>query len=65
MDDTAYTRKQVAQVLHSSLPIVDKLLRRDQHPLPCVRLGARKIVIPATSLVEWLEEEAAENARAV
>lgn len=50
------TRKQVAQFLNLSIPTIVKLERREENPLPGIRIG-KKVIYPATLVNEWLDAE--------
>ncbi len=58
METFAFTRKEAAGACNISLPTLDAYLRRQDRPMPHIRVG-RKIIIPADGLREWLAEEAA------
>jgi excisionase family DNA binding protein len=51
------TRKQVAEYLNLSIPIVIQLERRSDSPLPSLRVGKR-VLYPVKLVEEWLEREA-------
>ena len=51
---------EVAEQLGVSRPTVYSLLERRDHPLPCVRIGRRRI-IPRRELEAWLQEEAGQR----
>jgi excisionase family DNA binding protein len=50
------TRKQIAQYLNLSLPMVARLERRKENPLPCLRVG-KKVLYPIRMVDEWLARE--------
>jgi excisionase family DNA binding protein len=56
----ALTPAEAAEAIDVSLPTVYQLIKREVDPLPSFRLG-RKIVIPTSSLVEWLERQTAQE----
>lgn len=59
-----YTRREAAAALGVSVPTIDTLIRRADHPLPCIRLGTRgrgKVLISSQALAEWIAEEANRN----
>ncbi len=56
MEKTLVTRKAAAQVLGVSLPTLDKLINREVHALPHIRIG-RKVCISPDALRRWVEEE--------
>lgn len=57
IEQATMTRKQVAQYLNISLPMVPRLEQREKNPLPCLRVG-RKVLYPVRLVDEWLAEEA-------
>lgn len=58
MEQLILSRKEVGEKLKKSLPIVDELLRRKEHPIPSFRIG-RSVCISASALQEWIKEETA------
>ena len=58
-----YSAKQTAKLVGISMPKLQSLLRRRDHPIPHIRDG-RRIIIPLFLLQEWLREEAVRNAKA-
>ena len=50
------TRKQIAQYLNLSIPMVARLERREENPLPCLRVG-KKVLYPIRMVDEWLARE--------
>lgn len=52
-----YTRSEAAELLHVSLPTLDRLLQRTIHPIPHITAG-RRILIPTVELQRWLRDEA-------
>lgn len=53
-----YTRRQAADALGISLVTLDAYMRRAENPLPFIRCGSRKILIPVQSLQKWNADEA-------
>lgn len=52
----AFNLKEFSQYLGVSEPVGRLLLRRDVHPVPCIRVG-RRYVIPIAELERWMREE--------
>lgn len=59
---TVLSPKQAAQYLGISEPLIYQLCRRKD--FPAVRLSARRIVIPTSSLDTWLSQQALHKADA-
>ena len=57
MEPMTLTRAQVTKAIGINLRGVDALIHRQEHPIPCVRIG-RRYLIPRDGLREWLAEEA-------
>lgn len=57
---TVFSPKQAAQYLGISEPLIYQLCRRKD--FPAVRLSARRIVIPTSSLDTWLSQQVAHKA---
>lgn len=47
---------EVSETLGVSRPSVYDLLNRQDHPLPSIRIGRRRVV-PRKALMDWMEEE--------
>ena len=54
-----YTRREAAQALGVSLPTLDAFMRKQDHPLPFIKHGYKKVMIPVDDLKRWVSEEAA------
>ena len=57
------TRREAAEALQVSLPVLDALIRRTDHPIPVIKLSASgrrgKILVSSQALAEWIAEETA------
>lgn len=53
--DRCFNQKELAEYLGVSVPKVQELLRREEHPIPHIKDG-RKILAPGFLLEEWLRE---------
>lgn len=51
------SRKNAAEYLGVSLPLLDRYIHRESNPIPVIRT-ARKYLIPLASLDEWIAAEA-------
>ena len=56
MSDEVLARKECMAVLHIGMTSMDALLRRNNDPIPSLRIG-RKILIPRRQLQEWIERQ--------
>ncbi len=57
MERIGLSVSEAAEQLGVSRPTLYAMMERRDHPLPCVRIGRRRI-IPRRELEAWLREEA-------
>lgn len=53
----AMSRREAAEYLGISLPLLDKYIHRQSNPIPVIRT-ARRYIIPCGSLDKWIDAEA-------
>lgn len=53
---------EVSTMLGLSRPVVYDLINRREHPIPCIRVGRRRI-IPRQALMVWMDEETRKEAQ--
>ena len=50
------TVTDIAKTMSVSRPTIYSLMNREEHPLPSIRLGRRRI-IPRQAFLDWLDAE--------
>lgn len=56
MEQTNLTRMEGAKFLRIGLSSFDRLLKRKNDPIPCLRVG-HKIIIPMDALSAWIARQ--------